>query len=283
MHVQTASTADGSLLRAVRATLDEADEALLCVAFASEQGVHLLRPQLTRLGSRARLIATTTFGSTTPGALAMAHGLGVRVQTLNPGSGTYHPKAFLSRSRDGSAAAFMGSCNLTRGLIANVEIGTALRGMLEDAPLADAWSWGEQVWGDRRAELWTPPAPGEVVATPAFEPELLDLLQAEVARNPLFLTLTRGNPNRVTEVTPQGIYIETEASRAKGNPAQEVPSWMFELAWETLRSRGKLTQQEVLNALNIKRSAAVCAVLARLAGVEVVRDGRRTALVWHGP
>ena len=283
MHVQTASTVDGSLLRAVRATLDQADEVLLCVAFASEQGVHLLRSQLGRLGPRARLIATTTFGSTTPGALAMAHGLGVRVQTLNPGSGTYHPKAFLSRRRDGSAAAFLGSCNLTRGLIANVEVGTALRGTLDDAPLVDAWTWGEKIWADRRAEVWTPPAVGEVVGSPAFEPGLLALLQAEVTRNPLFLTLTRGNPNRVTEVTPHGIYVETEASRAKGNPAQEVPSWMFELAWETLRSRGLLTQQEVLHDLNIKRSAAVCAILARLAGVQVVRDGRRTALAWREP
>ena len=281
MEVQTASTADGSLLRAVRTTLDHADEVLMCVAFASEQGVHLLRRQFDRLGQNARLVATTTFGSTTPGALSMANGLGVRVQTLNPGSGTFHPKAFLARRHDRSAAALVGSCNLTRGLIANVEIGTVLRGTLDDAPLADVWRWAEHIWDDPRAEVWTPPAAGEVIGKPTFEPELLALLQAEVARDPLFLTLTRGNPNRVTEVTPTGIYIETDASRAKGTPPQEVPSWMFELAWETLRSRGRVTQQEVLNELNIKRSAAVCAILARLPGVGLGRKLGGTSLLWE--
>ena len=282
MEVQTASTADGSLLRAVRRTLGDADEALLTVAFVREAGVHLLSQQLQRLGRRGRLVATT-FGSTSPSALSMAQGLGVHLKTLNPGgSGSYHPKAYLGRWNDGRAAAVIGSANLTSGLVGNVEVGTAIWGTLDDAPLADAWTWAERVWDDPRAEVWTPPALGEVIATPSFEPQLLTLLRTEVAREPLFLTLTRGNPNRVTEVTPHGIYIETDASRAKGRPPQEVPSWMFELAWETLRARGQVTQQEVLNELNIKRSAAVCAVLARLPAVDVVREGRGTALVWRG-
>ncbi len=266
----------------MRATLDQADEALVCVAFVREAGVHLLSSQLARLGPRTRMVATT-FGSTTPGALTMAQGFGAHLKTLNPGgTGSYHPKLYLGRWTNGQAAAVVGSANLTSGLVGNIEVGTAIWGTLDDAPLADAWNWAEDIWDDPRAEVWTPPAAGGVVGKPRFEPELLALLRNEVARDPQFLTLTRGNPNRVTEVTPYGIYIETDASRAKGRPPQEVPSWMFELAWETLRSRGMLTQQQVLNELNIKRSAAVCAILARLPGVNVVSEGRGTSLVW-GP
>lgn len=64
MHVHTASTHDGSLLRSIRETLDRADEAMLAVAFVSEAGIHLLQPQLRRLGSRTRLLVTTSPRST---------------------------------------------------------------------------------------------------------------------------------------------------------------------------------------------------------------------------
>lgn len=42
------STADQSLLRGVRATLEESDDALLCVAFVHSRGVHLIERELTR-------------------------------------------------------------------------------------------------------------------------------------------------------------------------------------------------------------------------------------------
>ena len=51
MDVETVTTSDRSLLRAVRGTLDGADEALLCVAFVQQCGVHLVERE-TPLGLR---------------------------------------------------------------------------------------------------------------------------------------------------------------------------------------------------------------------------------------
>jgi len=260
--------------------LDQADEALLAVAFVSESGVHLLHKQLRRLGPRTRLLVTTTFGTTKPAALDMASDLGADVRTLNPGGGTYHPKAFLTRTSGGNAAAVVGSSNLTGGLIVNVEVATTLRGTTGDQPLADAWAWAERTWEHPATTPWEVGA-GGTRSKHTFAPLLLAQLQREVERRPLFLTLSHGKPNRVVELNPHGLYIETDASTAKGNPPQLVPSWMFELAYETLRARGRLTQQEVLNTLNIKRSAAVCAVLARLDEVVATKEGRSTVLRWR--
>lgn len=280
MQVRTSSTHDGSLLRSIRATLDEADEALLAVAFVSEAGVHLLRNQLKRLGPHTRLLVTTTFGTTKPAALDMARHLGADVRTLNPGSGTYHPKAFLTRNSTGGASAVVGSSNLTGGLIVNVEVATTLRGTLADQAIADAWSWAETTWDHPSTTPWESGAGSKSAAGHTFHPLLLAQLERQVELNPLFLTLSHQKSNRVVEVNPQGLYVETDDSRAKGNPAQLVPSWMFELAYETLRARGRVTQQEVLNELNIKRSAAVCAILARLEHVTVIKAARQTTLLW---
>lgn len=280
MRVETSSTHDGSLLRSIRATLDEADEALLAVAFVSEAGVHLLRKQFKRLGPRTRLLVTTTFGTTKPAALDMAQHLGADVRTLNPGGGTYHPKAFLTRSGDGGATAVVGSSNLTGGLIVNVEVATTLRGTMQDQSLADAWSWAESTWDHPATTPWQGGS-NAVGSRHMFHPLLLAQLQREVERNPLFLTLSYQKPNRVVEVNPEGLYVETDASKRKGSRPQLVPSWMFELAYETLRARGTITQQEVLNTLNIKRSAAVCAILARLESVSAVKVGTRTTLLWR--
>jgi hypothetical protein len=279
VHVQTANTQDGSLLRSIRTTLDEADEALLAVAFVSDAGVHLLRKQLARLGDRTRLLVTTTFGTTTPTALAMARDLGVDVRTLSPGTGTYHPKAFLTRRAGGEACSVVGSSNITGGLVVNVEVATTLRGHITDPPLAEAWRWAESAWQRPETRRWQ--GADVVVSAPTFDGLLLTELQRQVEDNPLFLTLSHARPNRVTEVNESGLYVETEASQAKGRPPQLVPAWMFELAYQALRSRGRLTQQSVLNELNIKRSAAVCAILARLEHVSISKDGRSTELLWR--
>jgi hypothetical protein len=42
MEVTTVTAPSGGLLAAIRETLAEADEALLCVAFAQARGVHLI-------------------------------------------------------------------------------------------------------------------------------------------------------------------------------------------------------------------------------------------------
>jgi hypothetical protein len=45
---------DHNLLAGIRAVLDDADEAMLCVAFASTAGVNLIEPALRRLAARKR-------------------------------------------------------------------------------------------------------------------------------------------------------------------------------------------------------------------------------------
>ena len=77
MEVATVTTSDRSLLRAVRTTLDKAEEAFLCVAFVQEKGLHLLEKELDGLRLRkahVRLLVTTTFQTTNASALAMARG-----------------------------------------------------------------------------------------------------------------------------------------------------------------------------------------------------------------
>ncbi len=61
MVIRTVTTTDRSLLPAVRHVLDGSDEALCCVAFANEQGVHLLKRSLSSSAS-ARLAVTTQVG-----------------------------------------------------------------------------------------------------------------------------------------------------------------------------------------------------------------------------
>lgn len=86
------------------------------------------------------------------------------------------------------------------------------------------------------------------------------------------VTLANGKRNRIERVDGAGVLMSTEASDAKGSGAQLVPAWMINVAWRHLRASGSLTNRYLLSSdgLNVKRSSAVCALLARLPGVEVV-------------
>lgn len=272
MNVETVTTSDRSLLHAVRATLDGAEEAFLCVAFVQEKGLHLLQKELEGLrarGARSRLLVTTTFQTTSPSALSMASGLGLDVRVLNPGSGrTFHPKLYLGSNRV-DARAVVGSANLTGGLATNLEAAVSLRGVREDVPLARAWDWAEALWSDDRVERWTPQA-AERVEEP-FEPELYRALRAEVKRSPVFHTLGPSpRKNRVVELTPVEVHVETERSRERTGGAETIPAWMFNLAWARLRTHGTLSNTVLLRDLRVHRSSAVCAILARLPQVERV-------------
>ncbi len=272
MHVETVTTSDRSLLHAVRSTLDGAEEVFLCVAFVQEKGLHLLERELDALNRRkvrSRLLVTTTFRSTSPSGLAMADRLGLDVRILNPGSGrTFHPKLYLGSSAAG-AHAVIGSANLTGGLATNFEAAVALRGSREDVPLAKAWAWAEELWSDDRVERWTPQA-AEREEEP-FEPSLYAALFTEVRRNPVFLTLGPSpRPNRVVLLTQVEVHVETGRSRARASGSEPIPAWMFNLAWDRLRTHGTLSNSELLNDLRVHRSSAVCAILARLPQVEHV-------------
>ncbi|MDP9404461.1 MAG: hypothetical protein M3P85_14320 [Actinomycetota bacterium] len=101
-----------------------------------------------------------------------------------------------------------------------------------------------------------------------LEAELRELEQAEGQ----VVTLASGKPNRIERVDGSGVLVSTGASEAKGSGPQLVPALMLNIAWRHLRSTGSLTYRHLLSpdGLNVKRSSAVCALLARLPGVEVV-------------
>ena len=271
MEVATVTTSDRSLLHAVRAALTSADEAFLCVAFVQEKGIHLVEKELESLRrrkARSRLLVTTTFQTTSASALSMASALGLEVRILNPGAGrTFHPKLYLGCSRAG-ASAVIGSANLTGGLATNFEAAVALRGSREDVPLARAWEWAEVLWADERVVPWTPQVSEPVEEE--FDPELYRALVVEIARNPVFMTLGRSpRPNRVVDWSRVGVQVETERSRGRGRGTEEIPAWMFNLAWDRLRTHGQLSNTVLLNDLRVHRSSAVCAMLARVPGVEL--------------
>jgi HKD family nuclease len=282
VQVETVTTSDGSLLRAVRSTLADAAEVFLCVAFVHERGLHLIERELEALQRRrvrARLLMTTHFGMGAPTAVGRARRLGLEVRVLNPGPGqTFHPKLYLA---DGSAhaRAVIGSANLTAGLATNVEVAVALRGTRTDPPLADAWSWAERLWRDERTSLAT-----ALVAEPAAEPfetTLFALLASEVRRDPLFVTLgPTPRPNRVVDLTRLEVYVETERSRATAGRAEPIPAWMFNIAWDRLRTHGTLSNRQLLEDLRVHRSSAVCAMLARLPNVDRL-PGREIVLAWR--
>lgn len=284
MDVATVTTSDRSLLHAVRGALAEAEEAFLCVAFVQEKGLHLLERELDdlrRRSARARLLVTTTFATTSPPALGLARRLGLDVRVLNPGSGsTFHPKLYLGR-QGARARAVIGSANLTGGLATNLEAAVALDGRCDDAPIARAWSWVESLWEDHRVEAWQPVLAAEAGPEP-LAPELLVAITREWRRDPVFRTLgPKPAENVVVDVTASAVYVETERSRERRGGAEEIPAWMFNLAWDHLRTHRELSNQTLLDELRVHRSSAVCAILARVPGVQT-KPGRTITLEWAG-
>lgn len=104
-----------------------------------------------------------------------------------------------------------------------------------------------------------------------LDPDLLALLEEHVPVGSIIPTISSGAPNRVVAVSRAGIDVETERSQSRASGPRRVPAWMIQIAWQRLQSRGRLTNRELLASddLNVKRSSFVCAVLAKLPGVEV--------------
>ncbi|WP_396908631.1 hypothetical protein [Mycolicibacterium sp.] len=102
-----------------------------------------------------------------------------------------------------------------------------------------------------------------------------DLLQriAEVLKgSDVVETLSNKRTNWMTSFDRTGVWVETERSRARASGPQLVPAWMIVVAWEQLCKNGTLSHIELLNYLNVKRSAFVCALLAQFPDVVVVQD-----------
>ena len=283
MEIETVTTADFGLLNAVRATLRGAVDVYLCVAFAHERGIRLIGRELEELRDRkrrARMLVTTVFDreGSTASALAVARTLGVDVRVHNHAGGTFHPKLYLGAGARESRAV-IGSANLTAGLACNLEVAVALRGARGDAALAKAWAWAEDLWSHARSEAWVPLAAEE--AREVIVPELLAALSEAQRRDPVFPTLSDAKPNRVVALTPSYLLVETEESTRKRTGPQPVDAWMLNLAWEYLRTRGELRNTVLLNELRVHRSSAVCAMLARVPGVEIASRSP-IVLRWQG-
>lgn len=105
-----------------------------------------------------------------------------------------------------------------------------------------------------------------------LDDELFALLSQHVPAGSAIETVGMRQPNWVSEVTKRGVMIETERSRALKAEPQLVPAWMIQTAWKHLRDHGTLANAFLVatDGLNVKRSAAVCALLAELPEVEVV-------------
>lgn len=110
-----------------------------------------------------------------------------------------------------------------------------------------------------------------------FDDALFERITSVIAAGDTVPTLSLQRPNWIAAIDRTGIWVETERSKDRGSGPQHVPAWMVAVAWEQLRENGSLSQEELLNELNVKRSAFVCALLARFSGVEV-RDVRPTVL-----
>lgn len=118
----------------------------------------------------------------------------------------------------------------------------------------------------------------------ALEGDLRANLDRLRLTSPVISTITSGKPNRIASVDATGVWIETAESRRKGNGPQLVDAWMLTTAWDYLRSNGTLSNRYLLAAdgLNVKRSSAVCALLAHMPGVSVA-SSRPIVLRYRAP
>lgn len=83
-----------------------------------------------------------------------------------------------------------------------------------------------------------------------------------------------GRDIRLTPLLPEWMgrtyrYTDVRQVKGRGSGPRVVPAWMIAVAWDWLCKRGTLGQVELLNDLNVKRSAFVCALLARFSDVAV--------------
>lgn len=106
---------------------------------------------------------------------------------------------------------------------------------------------------------------------PELDDDLYDRILAVVEAGDEISTLSIKRPNWIVAVERTGVWVETERSRARGAGSQFVPAWMIVSAWNHLCENGSLSQSELLNDLNVKRSAFVCALLAQFPEVSVVQ------------
>lgn len=105
-----------------------------------------------------------------------------------------------------------------------------------------------------------------------LDDDLFERIAAVIAGSDVVQTLSNKRTNWMTSFDRNGVWVETERSKARASGPQLVPAWMIVVAWEQLCKNGTLSHIELLDYLNVKRSAFVCALLAQFPDVVVVQD-----------
>jgi hypothetical protein len=113
--------------------------------------------------------------------------------------------------------------------------------------------------------------------TVELDGELYERVCSAVRPGDEITTLSNKRVNRIASLGPPGVFVETSRSDARGTGPQLVPAWMIQTAWDHLCRTGELSHRELLNVLNVKRSAFVCALLALFPDV-IARSTRPTVL-----
>jgi hypothetical protein len=126
------------------------------------------------------------------------------------------------------------------------------------------------LWADPRRSVWSPQVEG-APDDETFPPELYAQLVAAVAAHPAgfphaWATAQAASGPR----SPRRACTSRRMPLGTRAPPQLIPAWMFTLASDYLRTHGHLSNRYLpaTDGLNVKRSSAVCAILARLPGVE---------------
>ncbi|MCV7220823.1 hypothetical protein [Mycolicibacterium elephantis] len=109
-----------------------------------------------------------------------------------------------------------------------------------------------------------------------LDDDLLERIQAVFEAHAEIDTLTNKRPNWIDRFDASGVWVETLRFRRLETAPQLVPAWMIVAAWN-LKIKGELSHDELLNELNVKRSAFVMALLAQFPDV-VVRSIYPTVL-----
>ena len=102
-----------------------------------------------------------------------------------------------------------------------------------------------------------------------FDDALLQSIQSVVRPGEEILTLAGKRPNVIASIDRDGIRVHTLRSEGRRSGPQLVPAWMIVTAWRQLQTTGVLTNVELLENLNVKRSAFVIALLAQFTDVIV--------------
>ena len=106
-----------------------------------------------------------------------------------------------------------------------------------------------------------------------FDDAFLARIHSVIQPGDEILTIANRRPNLIAAIADEGIWVETLRSQSRRSGPQLVPAWMILIAWQHLQKNGSLSHTELLEDLNVKRSAFVIALLSRFPGV-IVRSTR---------